>query len=207
VTSPVAPTDAGRVALLLMDLQYGVLDTVGASDEVLSRAEKALSWAREQRVQVAHVRVAFTPEDFDNVPAHNKALAPLVPSRHFSDGSPEAAIHSCVAPQDDELLVRKTRFGAFSTTELHRRLQERRIETLILAGVSTSGVVLSTVRDAVDRDYEVCVLADAVADADPQTHRFLIEELFPLSANMIYTDDLQRYSDAWRAATVHGSPQ
>jgi nicotinamidase-related amidase len=116
-------------------------------------------------------------------------------------------IHSRVAPQDGELLVRKTRFSAFSTTDLHRRFRERRIETLILAGVSTSGVVLSTMRDAVDRDCEVCVLADAVADADPQTHRFLIEELFPLSANMIYTDDLQRYSDAWHAATVHGSSQ
>jgi len=59
------------------------------------------------------------------------------------------------------------------------------IATLILAGVSTSGVVLSTVRDAADRDYRVFVLADATADPEPGVHGFLTERVFPRQAQVI----------------------
>jgi nicotinamidase-related amidase len=67
-------------------------------------------------------------------------------------------------------VVRKTRVGAFSTTDLEQQLNDRGINTLILAGVSTSGVVLSTVREAADRDYHIYVLADASADRDAHVH-------------------------------------
>jgi nicotinamidase-related amidase len=196
MTSAVVPAAASRLALLLLDFQYGVLDTVRNSADVLSRAEVALCWARQQRVQVAHVRVAFAEEDFARVPAHNKALRQVVESRRFADGSREAAIHSRVAPQGRELVVRKTRFGAFSTTELHRLLQELGIDTLILAGISTSGVVLSTVRDALDRDYEIYVLADSIADHDPQLHDALVERLLRQSVNVIDTGDLPSLAGA-----------
>jgi nicotinamidase-related amidase len=201
MTTALVPAAASRLALLLLDFQYGVLDTIRNSADVLSRAEVALWWARQQRVQVAHVRVAFTEGDFAGVPAHNKALRQVVESRRFADGSPEAAIHSRVAPQGRELVVRKTRFGAFSTTELHCLLQELGIDTLILAGISTSGVVLSTVRDALDRDYEIYVLADAIADHDPQLHDVLVERLLPQSVNVIDTRDLPSLVSAWRNAT------
>ena len=201
MTSVVVPAAASRVALLLLDFQYGVLDAVRNSADVLSRAEVALCWARQQRVQVAHVRVAFTEEDFARVPAHNKALRQVVESRRFADASREAAIHSRVAPQGRELVVRKTRFGAFSTTELHHLLQELGIDTLILAGISTSGVVLSTVRDALDRDYEIYVLADSIADHDPQLHDALVERLLPQSVNVIDTGDLPSLAGAWHYPT------
>ena len=201
MTSVVVPAAASRLALLLLDFQYGVLDAVRNSADVLSRAEVALCWARQQRVQVAHVRVAFTEEDFARVPAHNKALRQVVESRRFADGSREAAIHSRVAPQGRELVVRKTRFGAFSTTELHHLLQELGIDTLILAGISTSGVVLSTVRDALDRDYEIYVLADSIADHDPQLHDALVERLLPQSVNVIDTGDLPSLAGAWHYPT------
>jgi nicotinamidase-related amidase len=201
MTSAVVPAAASRLALLLLDFQYGVLDTVRNSADVLSRAEVALCWARQQRVQVAHVRVAFTEEDFARVPAHNKALRQVVESRRFADGSREAAIHSRVAPQGRELVVRKTRFGAFSTTELHRLLQELGIDTLILAGISTSGVVLSTVRDALERDYEIYVLADSIADHDPQLHDALVERLLRQSVNVIDTGDLPSLAGAWHHPT------
>jgi nicotinamidase-related amidase len=201
MTAAVVPAAASRLALLLLDFQYGVLDTIRNSADVLSRAEVALWWARQQRVQVAHVRVAFTEGDFAGVPAHSKALRQVVESRRFAAGSPEAAIHSRVAPRGRELVVRKTRFGAFSTTELHCLLQELGIDTLILAGISTSGVVLSTVRDALDRDYEIYVLADAIADHDPQLHDVLVERLLPQSVNVIDTRDLLSLVSAWRDAT------
>jgi nicotinamidase-related amidase len=57
------------------------------------------------------------------------------------------------APAAGDIVVRKTRVGPFLTTDLDQQLRARRVDTLLLAGISTSGVVLSTVRDAHDRDY------------------------------------------------------
>lgn len=89
------------------------------------------------------------------------------------------------------MLVRvETRVGAFSTTDLYARLHAQGIDTLVLAGISTSGVVLSTVRHAADEDYRVYVLADATADPDPEVHRVLLESVFPHQADIITTDEL-----------------
>jgi nicotinamidase-related amidase len=95
-------------------------------------------------------------------------------------------------PQRDEIVVRKTRFGSFSTTSLSPRLREGRIESLILAGITTSGVVLSTVRDAADQDFQVYVLADACADSNLQVHSLLIETVFPHQAYVISTAQLDQ---------------
>lgn len=87
-------------------------------------------------------------------------------------------------------MVRKTRVGAFSTTDLEQQLRARGVSTLVLAGLSTSGVVLSTVREAMDRDYQLVVLSDGCADRDLDTHSFLTTKLFPGRAQVITTADL-----------------
>ena len=96
-----------------------------------------------------------------------------------------------MAPEPGDIVVRKVRVGAFSTTDLDAQLRERGVDTLILAGISTSGVVLSTVRDASDRDYRVLVLADATADREPDVHAFLTERIFPRQADVITVADLE----------------
>jgi len=88
------------------------------------------------------------------------------------------------------VVVRKTRVGAFSTTDLDNQPRSRGVDTLILAGISTSGVLLSTVRDASDRDYRVFVLADVSADPEPDVHDFLIQRIFPRQADVITLADL-----------------
>ena len=105
--------------------------------------------------------------------------------------SPASAIHERVTPETGDIIVRKTRVGAFSTTNLDEQLRERGITSLILAGISTSGVVLSTVRDAADRDYQVFVLADASADPEPGVHDFLTEQIFPRQADVITSTELE----------------
>ena len=96
-----------------------------------------------------------------------------------------------VAPQADDIVVRKTRVGAFSTTNLAQQLENAGITTLILAGISTSGVVLSTVRDAADRDYRLFVLADACADPNSGVHETLMHGVFPRQADVIATSELE----------------
>ena len=109
----------------------------------------------------------------------------------FRNDSRETAVHERVAPQNGDIVVRKVRVGAFSTTDLDSQLRARGVDTLILAGISTSGVVLSTVRDASDRDYRVLVVADATADRESDVHQFLIERIFPRQADVITTAQLE----------------
>jgi len=180
-----------QTALLLMDYQNAVLGAVADAESILDRAQQALSWARKNDVQVVFVRVAFAPEDFAEVPTHSKTFAAVAANKYLQDGSPEAALHESLEVLDHDIVVRKTRFGAFSTTELYRELHTKGIDTLVVAGISTSGVVLSTLRDAADQDYRLFVLADATADPDAEVHRVLIDKVFPHQADILQTGDLE----------------
>ena len=185
---PESPTsiDPERTALLVMDYQPVVLGSLSDAEELLSRVAEAIAIVRRHRGQVGYVRVAFDDADYEAVPEHSAFAPALATAREaLHNDSPTTAIHERVAPEPGDIIVRKTRFGAFSTTDLAEQLRDRAITTLILAGVSTSGVVLSTVRDAADRDYEVFVLADATADPEPRVHGFLTERIFPRQAHVI----------------------
>ncbi|HEX3962525.1 MAG TPA: cysteine hydrolase [Trebonia sp.] len=194
MTMTVSSIVPSSTALLLMDFEPAVLAAVPDPDTLLARTQAALSWARSQQVQVCYVRVAFTDEDFGAVPSHSKAFAAIAQNRFLAADSPEAQIHESLEVRDEDVVVRKTRFGAFSTTDLYASLRARGIDTLVLAGISTAGVVLSTVRHAADDDYRIYVLADATADPDPEVHRVLIEKVLPAQADVITTSDLAALS-------------
>jgi nicotinamidase-related amidase len=190
----VPKVDAARTALVLMDFQPVVLGTLAEGDTaaLLASAGKALTWARSAGLTVAYVRVAFRDADYAAIPEHNRAFAPFRGGGVLADGSPECEIVESLRPQRDEIVVRKTRFGSFSTTSLSPRLREAGIESLVLAGISTGGVVLSTVRDAADQDFRVYVLADACADSNPHVHSILTEAVFPHQAYVISTAQLDQ---------------
>ena len=145
------------------------------------------------------MRVAFRPSDRAAIPARNKQFVGLADGT-LADGGPDAEIHPDVAPEPGDLVVTKRRVGPFSTTDLAARLQERGVETLVLAGISTSGVVLSTVREAADRDYRLLVLADCCADRDPEVHRVLLERVFPCQADVVASADLDALLDGGAGA-------
>ena len=191
MTDVIPAIDPQRSALLVMDYQPAVLASLSEAEALLVRLAEAIATVRQAGVHVAYVRVAFDDPDYETIPATNKAFAPFAASGRFlHHESPETAVHHHVAPEPGDIIVRKTRVGAFSTTDLDEQLCRRDIDTVILAGVSTSGVVLSTVRDAADRDYRVYVLADASADPDSDVHDVLTQKVFPRQAHVVDVDDL-----------------
>jgi nicotinamidase-related amidase len=175
-----------------MDYQNGVVDMLGEPDDLLARAASAIDTVRRAGGQIGYVRVAFEDADLEAFPPTSGMGARVSASGHaLHNDSPSTAVHDRVAPEDGDIVVRKIRVGAFSTTDLDAQLRERGINTLILAGISTSGVVLSTVRDASDRDYRLIVLADATADREADVHAFLTERIFPRQADVITVADLE----------------
>jgi nicotinamidase-related amidase len=191
MTDAPAPIDPKRAALLVMDYQHGIVGMLEDSDALLQRATDAIALMRDRGGHVGYVRVAFSDEDLQAIPATSRMGARIASSpQAFHADSPTTQIHDQVTPQDGDIVVRKTRVGAFSTTDLAQQLTDRGIDTLILAGISTSGVVLSTVRDGSDRDYRLLVLADATADPDPAVHAFLIENVLPRQADVVTLTEL-----------------
>jgi nicotinamidase-related amidase len=185
MTDLTTPLEADHTALLVMDYQAGIVVRVPASDELVARARAAIELVRGWGGQVGYVRVAFEDEDFD-VPETSRMGASVRGSgQAFRADSPTTAIDDRLAPEPGDVVVRKTRVGAFSTTDLHEQLQDLGVDTLVLAGISTSGVVLSTVIEAHDLDYRVFVLADGCADTDAEVHAFLLERIFPKRADVI----------------------
>jgi MFS family permease/nicotinamidase-related amidase len=183
--------DPQHSALVVMNYQPAALDSLTDADALLDRLSDAIALARGAHVQLAYVRVAFDNADYGTIPATNKTFGRLAATGQFlHHKAPETAVHHRVAPESDDIIVRKTRVGAFSTTDLDEQLRRRGIDTVVLAGVSTSGVVLSTVRDAADRDYRVYVLADGSADYDCDVHDVLTQKVFPSQAHVINVGDL-----------------
>jgi nicotinamidase-related amidase len=169
-------------AVLLMDFQPAVLSILPNQHEVLDAANAVLSWARARSVQVVHVRVALTAEDRAAIPTTNLAFTSVARHGMLAERDPATDVHPDIKVDDADIVVRKTRFGAFSTTDLDERLTNWGIDSLVLCGVSTGGVVLSTVREAADRDYRIVVVEDAVCDPDPVVHQTLLERVFPHQA-------------------------
>jgi nicotinamidase-related amidase len=180
----------GKGILLIMDFQPVILRRVSDAPELLSRVSDVIDSVRRRGFAVGYVRVAFEDADYLRIPPTNKALTALTSGRAMHAASPDSAIHQAVAPRPGDIIVRKTRVGAFSTTDLHSQLQSRAIDTLILAGISTSGVVLSTIRDAADRDYRIIVLSDCCRDTDPEVHEDLTTKIFPRQAAVMLSTDI-----------------
>ncbi|MER7918055.1 MULTISPECIES: isochorismatase family cysteine hydrolase [unclassified Streptomyces] len=193
MTSPAAlpALDPARTALLAMDLQGGILPLVPNPDALVERVRGAIADVRAAGGTIGYVRVAFTEDDWAAIPETNKSFSPLAAARRNHHEDPDTQVDARIAPEDGDIVVRKVRIGAASTTDLYERLRERGIDTLVLSGISTSGVVLSTLTDAADRDYRVIVLSDGVADRDQEVHRVLLEKVFPMRSYVIDVAELR----------------
>ena len=87
------------------------------------------------------------------------------------------------------MVVTKRRVSAFTGSDLEVVLRAGEVDSLVLAGIAISGVVLSALRQAADLDYRLTVLADGCLDADPEVHRVLTEKLFPRQADVVRIAD------------------
>ena len=172
-------------ALLVMDVQIGIVERYAKdSQSLLAAVSTATTAARTAGHQVIYVRVAFRP-GAPEVSRHNRAFAALAGSATMGLDDPATQVHPAVAPHAGDIEVMKKRVSAFTGSDLDVVLRSLGVDTLVLAGIATSGVVLSTLRQAADLDYQLIVLRDGCADADPEVHHVLLDKVFPRQATVI----------------------
>ncbi|MEU4161458.1 isochorismatase family cysteine hydrolase [Actinoplanes sp. NPDC026670] len=176
-----------RTALLVMDVQPAVVARY-PDPGYLPRLRGAVEAARAAALPVIFVGVGFragAPE----VDPVNRMFGGLAGRDLPATGT---EFHPAVLPLPAEPVVTKRRVSAFAGSDLDLLLRAQRIGHLVLAGIATSGVVLSTVRQAADLDYRLTVLADGCLDNDPAVHEILVGKVFPAQAEVTATDTWSR---------------
>ncbi|HEY0225701.1 MAG TPA: isochorismatase family cysteine hydrolase, partial [Mycobacterium sp.] len=140
-TDSLPKLDPAHTALLVMDYQNGIVGTIENRDELLAVARNLIDSFRAHGATIGYVRVGFADGDLDDVRPTSGMAANATPERRefLHADRPATQIHDAVAPQAGDIVVRKQRIGAFSTTDLDEQLQARGVDTLVLAGISTSG--------------------------------------------------------------------
>jgi nicotinamidase-related amidase len=176
-----------RPALLVMDFQHGIVERIG-DPSVVAAADRAVRAARANEIPVLFVRVAFRPGYPEAAEANKTFSAIGQAGDSYTEGHPATQVHAAFEPRATEPIVVKRRVSAFSGSDLDVLLRASGANSLVLAGIATSGVVLSTLRQAADLDFSLTVLSDACADNDPEVHRVLMEKVFPRQALVIDTD-------------------
>lgn len=172
-------------ALLVMDLQNGIVARLAdQSAPLLDTLERVIEEARAREIPVIFVRVAFRPGT-PEVSARNQGFSSLKGDARMDETSDATSIHPRLTPRDGDVVVTKRRVSAFSGSDLDVVLRSLDVDHLVLSGIATSGVILSTTRQAADLDFRLTILSDACADADPEVHRVLTEKVFPRQATVV----------------------
>ncbi|KAF9870711.1 hypothetical protein CkaCkLH20_11813 [Colletotrichum karsti] len=185
-----APTQG--TALLVMDLINTIVSRLPDTKDYLARVARGIAAARAKNVPVIHVTIHFRP-GYPEVPRSHPFWARIASTDDFVhvEGQRNEGLEFVAeaAPREGEVVVNRPRISAFYNSDLEVVLRSMGVRNLVIAGVATSGVVLSTVREAMDRDYGLTVLEDLCMDRDEEVHRVLTTKVFPISASVISAEE------------------
>ncbi|MFL5588440.1 MAG: cysteine hydrolase family protein [Ktedonobacteraceae bacterium] len=174
-----------HTALLVMDVQAGIVTRFAQTGDFLERVNTAITAARAAQIPVIYVVVAFRP-GYPEISPRNKSFSAIKQQQSPLQAAMTATeIHPAIAPQPTDIVVTKRRVSAFSGSDLEVVLRAQGISHLALCGIATSGVVLSTLREAADKDYQLTVLSDCCVDSDEEVQRVLLSKVFPRQAEVV----------------------
>lgn len=171
-----------------MDMEAGILQNLPTANEVIDKAAKAIAAARQKGLAVIYVVVGFRPSA-PEINDANKNFSAMRPRLENADMNAFMQIAPALSPTQGDLVVTKRRYSAFTGSDLEVVLRAKGIQHLVLSGVSTCGVVLSTLREAADKDYRLTVLSNACGDADEEVHRVLTAKVFPKQAEAMTVEE------------------
>jgi len=178
--------DPKKTALLTLDLQKGIFEMAPEAAIVLAPAAKAVEFARQKGFLLIHIGLGFS-KGYPEIPEVSR-FSMFREKGLMLKGSPSAEFHPKVFNAGD-FVVYKQRVSAFTENELLMILRSRKIENLVMFGISTSGIALSTLSQASDLDFKCTILKDGCADLDQEAHRVLTEKIFPRQAAVMTVNE------------------
>ena len=188
--------DPRRTAFLTLDIQTALVDFY-AKEDFVGAVTSLLACARNLNATVIHVKVGFRP-GFPEVSERNRLFSSLTKNPNYAKmlNTELLNLHPALEARPDEPVVAKSRISAFEGTDLKALLRAKDIDTLVLFGIITSGVVLSTALEAMDQDYRVLIVRDACADSDPELHACLLDRLLAKRTDVVTTAQVVQWTQA-----------
>lgn len=186
-------------ALLLMDLQNDIVHAEGklgrhglaAQAErrgIVRNAKAVLGAARERKLRIGHVRLAFRADYLDALSVAPR-IAKLKEMGAAQAGTWGTEFIADVAPSDGELVVSKQCVNPFFNTGLYAWLARHQVRDLVLCGVATNQVVESAARYADDAGFGVTVLEDCCSSVNDEMHEFAATKTLPMFGRVIKSAD------------------
>ena len=182
-----------NTALLVMDVQGVIVNRLKDSTPFLNSVTKAIQSARNCKMPVIYVIIGFR-KGYPEVSPVNKSFSMLKNGTQKFDTEDAVKVHESIAPEPGDVIITKKRVSAFTGSDLEVVLRSLEINHIVLTGLATSGVVLSTLREAADKDYDITVLSDCCADVDEEVHRVLTTKIFPRQAEVISSEEWCAYN-------------
>ena len=184
-----------KKAVLVLDHQNLLINSyVKQADQYLLRLKLFLDGVRKQKVPIIFVTVGFRL-GFPEISDKNKIFRSVRDGGRFLDTDDGSQIPELIIERDSDLVIKKHRVSAFEGTELQVILRAQGVSKIILFGVITSGVVLSTVRQAADLDYELTVLEDFCHDPSPDVQEVLLRKILPMQSSVVTSDECLKLLD------------
>jgi len=181
--------DPRRTALVLIDLQQGILPFAGGphtAATVLEHAGRLATRFRSLGAPVVLVRVGWSA-DFSDALRQPVDQAPPLPAK-LPDSwwdFPAALDH-----RDSDILITKRQWNAFYGTELDLQLRRRGIDTIVLGGIVTGIGVESTARAGWEQGYSLVLAEDMMSAPNPDHHRFSVTTILPRLGRVRPTADI-----------------
>lgn len=182
-----------RGALLLVDFVNGFNDETvlggGNIAAAIRHSVALLAGARERGLPVVFTRIVYEPAGA-NAGAFSTKLPSLL---QLTEQNPLSQVVDELAPQPGEHIVRKTQASAFFGTDLAGWLQWRNVDTVLVAGCTTSGCVRASVIDAASYNFRTIVVRDCVGDRAIPPHDANLFDMDQKYADVVSLDAVRRW--------------
>ena len=182
--------DKSTTALLIADFYADMMNSIPHAIErgVVAKTQEIQQVARDAGVMVCYSQPCFAQVIRKSATgirlSASEGVGPAGCKRSVagypSSGQANRGRSSC----------RKHRVNAMFGTDLEMALRANNIETVVMLGYATSGVVLSTTRYAADADFRLIIVEDCCSDQDPEVHDFLTQRIFPRQADVVSAADV-----------------
>lgn len=180
-----------KKALLVMDMQLPILGMTSNPSELISNVAKAIKKAREKEIPVIFVVLGFR-NGLPEISENNQIFYSFKKQLENVDMDNWSTIHPDLGLEKDDIIVTKRRVSAFTGSDLEVVLRGLNIQHLTLTGIATSGIVLSTLREAADKDFRLTVISDCCLDSDEEVHNVLMKKVFPRQAEVVSLDEWEK---------------
>ena len=175
-----------NTALLIADFYSDMMSTIphAVDRDVVNRTIALQRAARQAGLLICYSATVFR-DGYPEISERNKTFSQRKSSGQPAIDDPLKVIHPDVQPISGEIVTGKHRVNALFGTDLDMTLKANNIDTIVILGYATSGVVLSTTRYAADSDYRIFIVEDCCSDQDKEVHDFLMERIFPRQADIV----------------------